>query len=232
MVPKNYPEDQNESHKMLYLADIITWSRDTDKKITVVQNQCIWDVGYIVKFKKYHGRWILATRKYWEGWKQAEKLWDNSRRGNYNIRTSYKAYRITTTTNGRKDRREKILWPTKQYLDKWHNKRHWNEEWPASWIQKKVAWSRSQPRTRGDTSVKPQSYRIVRFLDRTTGFDLANVRPIGNVCYDLQKRSHTAIGLFCWWYVIVRLVVRVIARSTTLGEYRWQDPSYHWKAYD
>ena len=25
---------------------------------------------------------------------------------------------------------------------------------------------------------------------------MANVRPIGNVCYDLQKRSHTAISLF------------------------------------
>ena len=45
--------------------------------------------------------------------------------------------------------------------------------------------------------VKPQTHRIVRLLDRTIGCDLANVRPIGNVCYDLQKRSHTAIGLFC-----------------------------------
>ena len=45
-------------------------------------------------------------------------------------------------------------------------------------------------------SVKPQSHRIVRLLDRTIGCNLANVRPIGNVCYDLQKRSHTAIGLF------------------------------------
>ena len=43
------------------------------------------------------------------------------------------------------------------------------------------------------------SHRIVRLLDRTIGCDLANVRPIGNVCYDLQKLSHTAIGLFCWW---------------------------------
>ena len=45
---------------------------------------------------------------------------------------------------------------------------------------------------------KPQSHRIVRFLNRTIGFDLANVRPIGNVCYDLQKRSVAySIGLFC-----------------------------------
>ena len=36
--------------------------------------------------------------------------------------------------------------------------------------------------------LKPQSHRIVRFIDRTIGCDLANVRPIGNVCYDLQKR--------------------------------------------
>ena len=44
--------------------------------------------------------------------------------------------------------------------------------------------------------LKPQSHRIVRLLDRTIGCDLANVRPIGKVCYDLQKRSHTAIGIF------------------------------------
>ena len=47
------------------------------------------------------------------------------------------------------------------------------------------------------------------------------MRPIGNVCYDLQKRS----VVYCdrsydWWYVIVRLVVRVVARSTTIGEDR------------
>ena len=44
--------------------------------------------------------------------------------------------------------------------------------------------------------LKPQSHRIVRLLDRTIGCDLANERPIGNVSYDLQKRSHTAIGLY------------------------------------
>ena len=69
-------------------------------------------------------------------------------------------------------------------------------------------------------SVRPQTHRIVRLLDRTIGCDLANVRPIANVCYDLQKRSHTAIGIFCWWYFIVRLVVRVVARSTPIGEDR------------
>ena len=58
----------------------------------------------------------------------------------------------------------------------------------ASWI-----------RCRSCVRLKPQSHRIVRLLDRTIGCDLANVRPIGNVCYDLQKRSHTAIDFFCWW---------------------------------
>ena len=47
--------------------------------------------------------------------------------------------------------------------------------------------------------VKPLSHRIVRLLDRTIGCYLANVRPIGNVCYDRQQRSHTAIGLYSWW---------------------------------
>ena len=46
-----------------------------------------------------------------------------------------------------------------------------------------------------DCGFKPQSNRIVRYMDRTIGCDLANVRAIDNVCYDLQKRSHTAIGL-------------------------------------
>ena len=49
-------------------------------------------------------------------------------------------------------------------------------------------------------SVKPQSHRIVRLLDHTIGCYLANVRPIGNVCYDRQQRSHTSIiGLSSWW---------------------------------
>ena len=46
--------------------------------------------------------------------------------------------------------------------------------------------------------IKPKSQRIVRFLDRTIGCDWAKVRPIGNVCYDLQQRSHTATGLYAW----------------------------------
>ena len=44
-------------------------------------------------------------------------------------------------------------------------------------------------------SVKPQSHRIVRFMDRTIGCDWAMVRPIGNACYDIQQRLHTAIDL-------------------------------------
>ena len=47
--------------------------------------------------------------------------------------------------------------------------------------------------------LKPLSHRIVRLLDRTIGCYLSNVRPIGNVCYDRQQRSHTAIGLSSWW---------------------------------
>ena len=42
----------------------------------------------------------------------------------------------------------------------------------------------------------PQSHRIVRILDRTTGYNLAEMRPIGKVWCDLQKRAHTAIGLW------------------------------------
>ena len=36
--------------------------------------------------------------------------------------------------------------------------------------------------------LKPRSHGIVRFLDRTIGCDWAKVRPIGNICYDLQQR--------------------------------------------
>ena len=76
-------------------------------------------------------------------------------------------------------------------------------------------------------SVKPQSHRIVRFLDRTIGCDLANVRPIGNVCYDLQKRDRSFFAggrsSYDWSYAwsrdqqrlkkIVRLVVAINDRS-------------------
>ena len=50
-----------------------------------------------------------------------------------------------------------------------------------------------------ENGLKPLSHRIVRSLDRTIGCYVANVRPIGNVCYDRQQRSHTAIGLSFWW---------------------------------
>ena len=58
--------------------------------------------------------------------------------------------------------------------------------------------------------LKPQSHRIVRFLDRTIVCDWAKVRPIGNFCYDLKKRDRS---------------LRVVALSRTIGEYRWQEPS-------
>ena len=56
---------------------------------------------------------------------------------------------------------------------------------------------------------KPQSHRIVRFLDRTIGCDLANVRPIGNVSYDLQKRR------------ILRSVFFAGGRSSYDWSYEW-----------
>ena len=59
--------------------------------------------------------------------------------------------------------------------------------------------------------VKPQSHRIVRFLDRTIGCDWAMVRPIGNVCYDLQQAAA----------VVYRdRSLRVVALSRSIGEYR------------
>ena len=39
-------------------------------------------------------------------------------------------------------------------------------------------------RSHSSLTLKPQSHRIVRLRDRTIGCDLANVRPIGNVCYE------------------------------------------------
>ena len=59
-------------------------------------------------------------------------------------------------------------------------------------------------------AVKQQSHGIVRFLDPTIGCDLANGRPIGNVCYDLQK--HTAIGFF-WMVVGHRTIGRTRGRA-------------------
>ncbi len=44
-------------------------------------------------------------------------------------------------------------------------------------------------------SIKPQSHRIVRFFDRAIGRDLTELRPISNVCYDLQQWSYIAIAL-------------------------------------
>ena len=61
--------------------------------------------------------------------------------------------------------------------------------------------------------LKPQVHRIVRLLDRTIGCDLVNVRPIGNVCYDLQKRSHCDRSFL------------LVVGHRTIGEDRWQDPS-------
>ena len=57
-------------------------------------------------------------------------------------------------------------------------------------------------------------------MDRTIGCDLAKERPIGNVGYDLHKRSAMSATISLW-----RLVVRAVVRSPTIGEDRWQDQS-------
>ena len=57
------------------------------------------------------------------------------------------------------------------------------------------------------------SHRIVGFLDRTIGCDFAKVRPIGNICYDLQQRSDAAIDQSWYLRPIVRLVVPPVAKS-------------------
>ena len=64
--------------------------------------------------------------------------------------------------------------------------------------------------------IKPKSRR---FLDRTIGCDLAKVRPIVNVCYDLQERSHTAIGL--WLIVGHRTIGLTRGRAITNDRKRW-----------
>ena len=45
----------------------------------------------------------------------------------------------------------------------------------------------------GNQLLKPQSHQIVRFVDRTIGCDLVQLRPIGNVCCDLLLRSHAVV---------------------------------------
>ena len=72
-------------------------------------------------------------------------------------------------------------------------------------------------------SVKPLSHRIVRLLDRTIGCYLANVRPIGNVCYDRQVFLPGGRSSYDWSYAwsrdqqrlvkIVRLVIAINDRS-------------------
>ena len=71
------------------------------------------------------------------------------------------------------------------------------------------------PYSRGGR-VKPLSHRIVRLLDRTIGCYLANVRPIGNVCFDRQQRSHTAIGHSSWWYIGHRTIGRTRGRAINI----------------
>ena len=151
IVPRHTPEDQIKSNKMFCLANTILWSRDMDNcKLTVVQTWWLRDVEYW----KYHGRKWLPTKKYLrKGWDQAEKLCDNSIRGNYNL--GHLIRYISTTTNRRKDRRQKIPWLTKNYLHNGFHKQHASQVLPTKETcrrGKKMAWSRSQPRSRDDTS--------------------------------------------------------------------------------
>ena len=56
----------------------------------------------------------------------------------------YKTYHITT--NGKKDRKHKIQWPTKNYLANGPDKQHWSQVLPtkdSSRRSKKMAWSRT-----------------------------------------------------------------------------------------
>ena len=73
------------------------------------------------------------------------------------------------------------------------------------------------------TQLKPQSHRIVRLLPRTIGCYLANVRPIGNVCYDRSVFLPGGRSSYDWSFEwsrdqqrlekIVRLVVAINDRS-------------------
>ena len=59
--------------------------------------------------------------------------------------------------------------------------------------------------TISQTWLKPQSHRIVRFLDRAIGGDLAEIRPIGNVCDDLNSGR------------MLRLLLRLVVGHRTIG---------------
>ena len=82
------------------------------------------------------------------------------------------------------------------------------------------------------TQLKTQSHRIVRLLARTIGCYLANVRPIGNVCYDRQVFLPGGRSSYDWSYEwsrdqqrlekIVRLVVAINGRSYD----RWWPPTF------
>ena len=108
-----------------------------------------------------------------------------------------------------------------------------------------------------DTAVKPQSHRIVRFLDRTIGRDWAQVRPIGNVYYDLQQPTRGRAITNDWRISMARAIVgnratsgsdqrptdvrsviapddrsydqswRQIGRSIVTAGERWYDQSLH-----
>ena len=88
-----------------------------NNKVTVVQTRCLRDVDLSKSFEN-----IMDRKDYQRG--SNEK--DGNRQRNSEIiqdeeitmsRTSYKTQRITTTTNRRKDRRQKIPWPANKHMD-------------------------------------------------------------------------------------------------------------------
>ena len=74
-----------------------------------------------------------------------------------------------------------------------------------------------------------QSHRIVRFLDRTIGCDLANVRPIGNVCYDLRLSANCDRS--CLLVVGHRTIGRTLGRANTSGDEVCDSRSKQWRSF-
>jgi hypothetical protein len=61
------------------------------------------------------------------------------------------------------------------------------------------------------------SHRIVRFLDRATGENLSEVRPIGNVCYDLDSGR------------MQRLLLRLVVGHRTIDGTRGRANTNDWR---
>ena len=71
-------------------------------------------------------------------------------------------------------------------------------------------------------TLKPQSHHILYdFTIVRLVANRAKVRPIGNVCYDLQQRSHTAIDLYAWSVItndwITSMTRAIVGNRATSG---------------